>query len=259
MKVVLLVGGRGIRLAGEDAPLPKALFRIGPQPIVYHIMRKFAADGITRFVLTLGYRGEQIVDYFLHHAPFLQCDLRLQLGGDGDLPRVERLGDNGSSWEVILAHTGIEAQTGERVRRVREYLADDDDFIVTYGDGLADIDLNELIGFHRAHGRVATITVVRVRSQYGHVTFDDEGVVGEIAEKPPLPGWINGGFFVFDQRIFDYLQPGDSLEGDTLPRVAADGQLMARPHEGFWACMDTYKDGVMLNELWESGEAPWER
>ncbi len=259
MKVVLLVGGKGIRLVGEDAPLPKALFQIGGQPIVYHIMRKFAAGGITDFVLTLGYRGEQIVDYFLHHAPFLQSDLRLELGGDGDVPHITRLGQHGPAWQVTLAHTGIESLTGERVRRVQGYVADDDDFMVTYGDGLADINLDDLIDFHRAHGRVATVTVVRARSQYGHVAFDADGVVEQIEEKPALPGWINGGFFVFSRRIFDYLRPGDNLEGDCLPRVVADGQLVARPHEGFWACMDTYKDGVMLNELWESGNAPWTR
>ncbi|MGD9496334.1 MAG: sugar phosphate nucleotidyltransferase [Armatimonadota bacterium] len=257
MKVVLLVGGKGIRMVGEDAPVPKALYRIGEQPIIYHIMRSFALHGLTRFVLTLGYRGEQIVDYFLHHAPFLQRDLRLELGGDGDLPRVERLGGETQTWEVTLAHTGLDSPTGERLRRVRDYLANDELFIVTYGDGLSDLDPNELVGFHRSHGRVATVTVVRTRSQFGHVQFGAGGVVTKLEEKPPLAGWINGGFFVFDQRIFDYLRPGDSLEDDCLPRVVADGELVARPHEGFWACMDTYKDGMELNELWESGRAPW--
>jgi len=257
MKVVLLVGGKGIRLAGEDAPVPKALYRIGGRPIVYHIMRSFAAHGITRFVLTLGYLGDQIVDYFLHYAPFLQSDLRLELGGDGDLPHIERLGEGGESWDVTLAHTGLDSPTGERLRRVRDYLAADEQFIVTYGDGLSDLDPHELIGFHRDHGRVATVTAVRARSQFGHVQFDEAGIVGRLDEKPPLPGWINGGFFVCDHRIFDYLRPGDSLESDCLPRVVADGQLVARPYEGFWACMDTYKDGMALEELWESGEAPW--
>ncbi len=257
MKVVLLVGGRGIRLAGEDAPLPKALYRIGEQPIVYHIMRSFAAHGMTRFLLTLGYRGEQIVDYFLHHAPFLQTDLRLELGGEGDLPHIQRLNGPGESWEVTLAHTGLESLTGERLRRVRDYLSDDEDFIVTYGDGLADLDPRRLVEFHRDHGRIGTVTVVRARSQFGHIEFGDGNIVAGIEEKPPLPGWINGGFFVFDQAIFDYLQPGDSLEADCLPRLVDDGQLVARPHEGFWACMDTYKDGMALEELWASGDAPW--
>ena len=257
MKVILLVGGKGIRLAGEDASLPKALFSIGGQPIVYHIMRSFASGGLTDFVLTLGYRGQQIVDYFLHHAPFLQTDLRLTLGGEGDLPRVHRLSGPSATWEVTLAHTGAEAPTGERLRRVREYLEDDERFIVTYGDGLADLDPRALIRFHDDHGKTGTVTVVRARSQFGHVSFGEDDVVDQLVEKPPLPGWINGGFFVFHRRVFDYLEPGDSLEVDCLPRLVADGELIARPHRGFWACMDTYKDGMMLAEMWESGEAPW--
>ena len=257
MKVVLLVGGRGIRLAGEDAALPKALFSIGGQPIVYHIMRTFARSAMTKFVLTLGYRGEQIVDYFLHHAPFLQSDLRLELGGDGDLPQIQRLNGPSENWEVTLARTGLESQTGERLRQVREYLSDAERFIVTYGDGLADLDPQALVRFHDDHDAAGTVTVVRARSQFGHVRFGDSGTVTELDEKPPLPGWINGGFFVFDQRLFDYLEPGDSLEADCLPRMVADGQLVARTHEGFWACMDTYKDGMMLAEMWKSGDAPW--
>ncbi len=257
MKVVLLVGGKGIRLAGEDAPLPKALYRIGGQPIVYHIMRSFAARGFVRFLLTLGYRGERIVDYFLHHVPFLETDLRLRLGGDGDLPHIDRLDGPDERWDVTLAHTGLESPTGERLRRVRRYLADDERFIVTYGDGLADLDPAELVRFHGDHGRAGTITVVRARSQFGHVSFSEGGVVRMVEEKPLLPGWVNGGFFVFDHRLFDYLQPGDGLEADCLPRMVADGQLVARAHEGFWACMDTYKDGMMLNDLWDAGRAPW--
>ncbi len=256
MKVVLLVGGRGIRLAGQDAEIPKALFGIGGRPIVHHIMSGFAAAGMTEFVLCLGYRGDDIVDYFLHQAPYLGKDLQVELGGSGELPRVTRMGES-VPWRVILARTGEDAPTGERLRRVRSYLADEQQFIVTYGDGLSDLDPTELIRFHRAHGRVGTVTVVRTRSQFGHVEFGEDGRVLKLEEKPPLPGWINGGFFVFGQRLFDYLRPGDSLEADCLPRLVADGELIARPHEGFWACMDTYKDGVNLNEMWERGEAPW--
>jgi len=258
MKVVLLVGGKGIRLVGEDAPLPKALFRIGGQPIIYHIMKSCAAQGLRDFVLCLGYRGDQIVDYFLHQAPYLDRDLQVELGGDGELPRVTRLGEKEASWTVTLANTGLDSATGERVRRVRDYVAGEDVFITTYGDGLSDLDLNELVAFHRQHGKVGTVTVVRARSQFGHIGFDEDGTVSRIEEKPLLPGWINGGFFVFGQRIFDYLEPGDALESDCLPRLVADGELVARPHEGFWACMDTYKDGVMLSEMWEQGEAPWD-
>lgn len=257
MKVVLLVGGKGIRLAGEDAPLPKALFRIGNQPIVYHIMRGFAEAGFRSFLLTLGYRGEQIVDYFLHKWPYLHSDLRLRIDSDNATPRVDRLGDADEDWDVLLAQTGLDAPTGERIRRVREYLASDDLFIVTYGDGLSDLDPRDLVTFHREHGRAGTVTVIRAHSQFGHVAFDDDHTVSRLDEKPLLPGWVNGGFFVFDQRLFDYLEPGDSLETNCLPRMIEDGQLMARPWEGFWACMDTYKDGLQLNELWASGQPPW--
>jgi glucose-1-phosphate cytidylyltransferase len=257
MKIVLLVGGKGIRLVGEDAPLPKALFRIGGQPIIYHIMKCCAAQGLREFVLCLGYRGEQIIDYFLHQAPYLDTDLRLELGGGGELPRVTRLSQINESWSVTLADTGLESATGERVRRVRQYVSEDDAFVVTYGDGLADLVLGDLAEFHRGHGRVGTVTVVRARSQFGHIRFDEDGTVREVEEKPALPGWINGGFFAFGQRVFDYLEPGDSLETDCLPRLVADGELVARPHDGFWACMDTYKDGVMLSEMWEQGQAPW--
>ncbi|HUS81274.1 MAG TPA: sugar phosphate nucleotidyltransferase [Armatimonadota bacterium] len=257
MKVVLLVGGKGIRLVGEDASLPKALFSIGGRPIVHHIMKSFAARGYSSFVLCLGYRADQIVDYFLNHAPFLETDLRVELGGGGELPAVTRLGESGPAWTVTLARTGEESATGERLRQVREYLADDEQFIVTYGDGLSDLDPTELVAYHKAHGRIGTVTVVRTRSQFGHVQFGADGVVTRLEEKPPLQTWINGGFFVFDQRIFDHLQPGESLESECLPRLVAAGELVARPHEGFWACMDTYKDGVMLSEMWERGEAPW--
>ncbi len=257
MKVVLLVGGKGIRLAGEDGVLPKALFSIGGQPIVQHIMRSFAAHELREFVLCLGYRGDQIINHFLHYAPFVDSDLSVELGGAGELPRVARLDHARPAWQITLAHTGEESATGERLRRVRDYLRDDEQFIVTYGDGLADLDVNELLAFHSAHRRAGTVTVVRAQSQFGHVSFDEGGTVARLDEKPPLPGWINGGFFVFDHRLFDYLQPGDSLEIDCLPRLVADGQLVARRHEGFWACMDTYKDGVTLSEMWERGEAPW--
>jgi len=162
-------------------------------------------------------------------------------------------------WTVTLADTGLESATGERVRRIRGYVSDEDHFMVTYGDGLSDLDLRELVRFHRAHGKVGTVTVVRARSQFGHISFHGNGTVSKVEEKPLLPEWINGGFFVFDERVFDYLEPGDVLESDCLPRLVADGELVARPHEGFWACMDTYKDGVMLNEMWEQGQAPWDK
>ncbi len=256
LKVALFVGGRGTRLLGDESPLPKALFEVGDRPIVWHIMRSFMAAGMNRFVLLLGYRGDLIADYFIHHAPYESADV-LVTAGSGGRPEVEVIGPGDPGWEITLCPTGTDTEKGERLRMARRYLQDEPDFMATYGDGLSDIDIRGLADFHRSHGKIATVTAVRVNSQWGHLELDGGGLVTGLIEKPPLDGWVNGGFFVFKREVLDYLDPNDTLESNCLPRLAADGQLMAYRHEGFWTAMDTYKDNLALNQLWDSGVAPW--
>ncbi len=259
MKVAILAGGKGIRLYGEEADQPKALFQVGTRPIIWHIMKSYANQGFTDFVILLGYQEDKIVDYFLHQAPYLESDIQIRQASGGAPAQVTVVNQSAETWSVTLCRTGIDSPTGERVRRVQAHLATDERFMLTYGDGLSDVDIHGLLEFHCSHGKIGTMTTIRARSQFGHVFTNDRGLVERIEEKPQLPDWINGGFFVFERGLFDYLEPDDVLERDCLPRLAAAGQLMAYPHEGFWACMDTYKDSVVLNELWNSGTAPWQK
>jgi len=257
MKVAILAGGRGTRLLGGEGAHPKALFEIGGRPIIWHIMNIFAAAGMADFLMLLGYKADEIVDYFVNRLPYQGRDLRLTLG-NGIEPHF--LDDEpAASWHVTLCHTGLDSEKGERIRRIRPQVEADDCFMVTYGDGLIDLDLRVLADFHRSHGKIATMTAIRARSQFGHVTVANDGRITEMRENPPLPDWINGGFFVFSREVFDWLEPNDPLETGCLRRLAEAGELVAYRHEGFWACMDTYKDTLRLNELWERGEAPWAR
>lgn len=255
MKVAILAGGRGTRLLGGETAHPKALFEIGGRPIIWHIMNLYAAGGMSDFLLLLGYKANEIVDYFVNRLPFEGRDLRLSVGGTSQPAFLTA--EDADEWNVTLCHTGLNSEKGERLRRIREYVVDDDCFMATYGDGLADLDPRALADFHRAHGKTATLTAIRTRSQFGHVMLDDGGQVMEMRENPLLPDWINGGFFVFSREIFDWLEPDDPLETGCLRRLAEAGELVAYRHDGFWACMDTYKDNLRLNELWERGEAPW--
>ena len=259
MKIALLAGGKGIRLHGQGAEQPKVLFEIGNRPVIWHIMKMYAHAGFNDFVILLGYQGESIIEYFLHQAPYLDSDIEVKRGPGGGAAQVTVLNPSNDSWRVTLGRTGIDSPTGERVRRARIHLDSEERFMLTYGDGLSDLDIADLLQFHRAHGKLGTLTAVRTRSQFGHILADHDGLVERIEEKPRLPDWINGGFFVFEQAMLDYLEPDDVLESDCLPRLAAAGQLMAYRHEGFWACMDTHKDSLMLNEQWSSGKAPWRK
>ena len=257
MKTAILAGGRGIRLYAEAADQPKALFSIGDRPIIWHIMELYQAAGFADFVVLLGYKAQQIVDFFVHQAPYLDSDVQLTRKSASKPVEATVIEPAGKPWSATLCWTGLDSPTGERLHRARPYLESDDRFMLTYGDGLADLPVGQLVEFHRAHGKLATVTVVKTHSQFGHLLVGADGLVEQVQEKPLLPEWINGGFFVFERGVFDYLQSGDVLERDTLPRLAAADQLMAYRHEGFWACMDTYKDSVALNQLWESGQPPW--
>lgn len=255
MKAVILCGGLGTRLREETEFRPKPLVEIGGRPILWHIMKTYAHYGLRDFVLCLGYRGQMIKDYFLNYEA-MNNDFTICLG------RRHQVTHHGAHSEqdfvVTLAETGAVAMTGARVKRVEKYV-EDDTFLVTYGDGVADIDIGALIDFHRSHGRLATVSTVHPFSRFGVLEVDETGAVREFAEKPLMQGWASAGFFVFDRRVFDYLEDDDDciLERTPLERLANEGQLMAYRHDGFFYTMDTYREYEYLNELWAKGEAPW--
>lgn len=254
MKVVILCGGLGTRLREETEFRPKPLVEIGDRPILWHIMKTFSHWGLREFVLCLGYKGDLIRRYFLDYQN-MTSDLTLHLGAE---PAVQYHSANAEQdWRVTLAETGSLTMTGGRVKRIQRYVAGET-FMVTYGDGLADIDIRDLLKFHRQHGRVATVTAVHPVSKYGILDADHSGVVKSFREKPLVDGWISAGFFVFEPGVFDYLTGDDCvLEQEPLQRLAADDQLIAYRHTGFWQPMDTFRESRYLNDLWAAGKAPW--
>jgi len=253
VKAVILAGGLGTRLAEETDVRPKPMVEIGDRPILWHIMQIFAHYGIREFVVALGYKGEVVKDYFLRHQR-LNGDMTIDLASG----TVTREGNGVVDWQVSLVDTGFSTMTGGRLKRVENTVRDSGTFILTYGDGVANVNVCALVAFHRAHGRLATITAVRPPARFGTMTFDGDRVI-EFQEKPQLgEGWINGGFFVMEPGVFEYLD-GDAcvLEGEPLERLARDGELMAYRHDGFWQCMDTLRDKRRLEEMWAQGCAPW--
>ena len=254
MKCVILAGGYGTRLSEETQAKPKPMVEIGGRPILWHLMRLFAAQGHTEFVVALGYKGEVIKRYFLEYNP-LQSDLTVHLN-DG---RVEAHRAAREPWTVHLVDTGLDTQTGGRIKRLAAQLHGES-FLMTYGDGLADVRLADLIAFHRRHGKLATVTAVRPPGRFGGLEFAGD-LVSRFSEKPQVgEGWINGGFFVLEPGVLDYIQGDDTyFEREPLERLAQDGQLAAYRHEGFWQCMDTLRDLRLLESLWAGGQAPWRR
>ena len=254
MKVVILCGGQGMRLREETEYRPKPLLEIGGRPILWHIMKIYAQAGFRDFVLCLGYRGQMIKEYFLNYEA-MNNDFTICLG------RQQRIAYHNAHAEqdfnVTMADTGLETMTGGRVSIVKKYI-DDDNFMVTYGDGVADLDVRAVFDFHMSHGRVATVTSVRPTSRFGILDLSDKGEVRGFVEKPQLDGWANAGFLVFNRRIFDYLGGENCiLEREPLERLAREGELLAYRHEGFFYAMDTYREYLYLNDLWTSGRAPW--
>jgi glucose-1-phosphate cytidylyltransferase len=253
MKVVILCGGKGTRLSEETEFKPKPMVDIGGRPILWHIMKSYARYGFKEFVLALGHKGEVIKDYFIDyhlHNSNVTVDLaRREITYNN--PTVE-------DWIVHMIDTGMESMTGGRLHRLEPLLKPEGTFMLTYGDGVINLDINELVTFHRRHGRVATVTAVRPQARFGNMILNGTQVA-EFKEKPQTEGsWINGGFFIFEPGVFEYLH-GDAtvLEGDPLEHLAIDGQLMAYPHHGFWHCMDTVRDRMVLENLWASGAALW--
>jgi len=252
MRVVILAGGRGTRLAEETGTRPKPMVEIGGRPILWHVMQLYAAHGFKDFLVACGYKGEMIKSFF-HTYALWNSDLLVDLGQKS----TEILASPRLDWRVGLVDTGLDTMTGGRIRRIQQYLKGDP-FMVTYGDGLGSIDITALVAFHRAQGRLATVTAVHPPARFGDLVLEGDRV-RTFAEKPQTDaGWINGGFFVFEPGVFDYLAGDEtSLEREPLERLAAEGQLSAYRHHGFWQPMDTLREKQLLEDLWASGAAPW--
>ena len=252
MKVMILAGGLGSRLAEETTIRPKPMVEIGGLPILWHIMSHYASFGHDEFVVALGYKGEEVKRYFADRCSLIG-DLAIDLGAGN----VESRGGRRPDWNVELIETGADTQTGGRIKRLQPY-SGGGTFMLTWGDGVSDIDIDALIEFHKKHGKLCTMTAVRPPARFGHMEMDGDAIV-EFSEKPQTgEGWINGAFFVCEPEIFDYID-GDTTpwEREPLERLAKDGQLMAYRHESFWQCMDTLRDKQHLQALWDSGQAPW--
>lgn len=251
--IVILCGGQGTRFREQTERRPKPMIEIAGRPILWHLMRFYAGHGFKDFVLCLGYRGDSIKRYFLDFAA-LESDFTVDLASPGKISYHQR---DGADWRVTCIDTGAQAMTGARLKRVAHHL-DADHFMLTYGDGLSDVDIPALLAFHQAHGRLATVTGVRPPGRFGELQTDGQAVV-RFSEKPVEGGRINGGFFAFQRGFLEYVRDDDScvLERDPLERAAQDDQLRMFPHDGYWQCMDTYRDLLKLEESWNDGDAPW--
>lgn len=257
MKAVILAGGKGTRLSEETHLLPKPMLEIGGKPILWHIMKIYARHGIKDFIVCLGYKGWVIKDFFLNYQAKIS-DFSLTLSDKSSLRFSDHTDEN--NWNVTLAETGEDSQTGARVWNIRKYLKGEKHFCLTYGDGVADIDISGLLEAHKKSGLIGTISSVRPSGRFGEIEIDNN-IITEFNEKPNVgAGYINGGFMIFDAaRVWDYFKPEGNLilETEVLPRIAKDKQLGAFKHDGFWQCVDTYREYVILNKLWEENNALW--
>jgi glucose-1-phosphate cytidylyltransferase len=252
VKTVILCGGRGMRLNEETEFRPKPLVPIGGKPILSHIMQIYAQASFHEFILCLGYRGELIKEYFLNHDTMTN-DFTIRLGCRHP---IEFNSSHQEEYCVTLADTGLETMTGGRLKKVQRYV-DGKTFMLTYGDGLADINISALLEFHRWHGRLATVTAVHPSSRFGVLQIGEDHKVVNFSEKPMMDDWINIGFLVFESGVFDYITDDCVLETDVLPKLAKAGELMAYKHKGFFFAMDTYRDYRYLNDMYDRGETPW--
>lgn len=250
MKVVILAGGRGTRISEEKRPKP--MVEVGGKPMLWHIMNIYAAHGYKEFLVACGYKGDQIKEYF-HNFFIHSNDYVIDLN-DGSL---KVLNTSGTDWKIGVIDTGLDTQTGGRIKRLSSWIGDET-FMVTYGDGVASIDIGALVAFHAKHGKLATVTAVRPPARFGGLSLKGDRV-REFSEKPQTgEGWINGGFFVFEPGVFDYLGGDDTImERETLERLAESGELMAYRHTGYWQPMDTLREKQLLDSLWSTGKAPW--
>lgn len=252
MKVVILAGGLGTRLSEMTELVPKPMVPIGGKPIIWHIMQTYANFGYKDFVVALGYKAETVKEYFLHYRS-LSSDFSVNLGsGEVRTCQTEPI-----DWQVALVDTGVNTMTGGRIKRLKSYIGDET-FMLTYGDGVANVDIDRLMAFHRRHGKMVTVTAVHPGARFGELDIDGDEV-HSFREKPQLThGWINGGFFVVQPEFLDLIEGDETLlEHEPMEQVADMGELVAYKHDGFWQCMDTKRDHALLEELWAKGEAPW--
>lgn len=255
MKVVILAGGLGTRLSEETTVRPKPMVEIGGKPILWHIMKIYAQYGFDDFVICLGYKGHIIKEYFINYYLY-NSDITVEVGSNN----LEVHYSTSESFKVTLIDTGNDTNTAGRIKRIQKYTGNEP-FMLTYGDGVSDVNLRQLLDFHQQHGKLATLTSVQMPGRFGNLDTDESGIVNNFSEKPDGDGsWINGGFFVLEPGIFDYLE-GEmdhvQWERQPLAAIAANGQLTAYRHHGFWKCMDALRDKMELEEFWESGKAPW--
>lgn len=256
MKTILLAGGLGTRLSEETSVRPKPMVEIGGMPILWHIMKTYSHYGYNDFLIALGYKGDVIKEFFLNYK-LHKSDMVVNLRS-GDLKYENDFSEN---WKVGLYETGLNSMTGGRLFNLKKLLKPGETFMLTYGDGVSNINISELVEFHKSHGKIATLSAVRPPARFGSIIMNELGQINEFKEKPQVgEGWINGGYFVFNYDIFDYLQSETTiLEREPLEKLAKDGELVAYRHEGFWHCMDTIRDRDNLNEIWASGNAPWKK
>jgi glucose-1-phosphate cytidylyltransferase len=253
MKAVILAGGFGSRLSEETVLRPKPMVEIGGRPILWHIMNICAAHGVNEFLIALGYKAEVVKEYFLNFYA-INNDLSIDLATgkttihDGNQP----------DWKIHLVDTGLHSQTGGRLKRLREWLAQDETFLFTYGDGVTDLDIRTLLKFHKSHGNLATVTMVRSPERFGRIALENDQVMNFYEKPQNSEGWINGGYFVLHTRALDYIEGDETVwERSPVERLAHEGQLMGFRHQGFWSCMDTLKEKNILEELWASANPPW--
>jgi len=254
MKAVILAGGLGTRLSEETDVKPKPMIEIGQKPILWHIMKIYSFHGVNEFIICCGYKGYLIKEYFSNYALHLS-DVTFDMKNNTKIVHQ----NNVEPWKVTLVDTGLDSMTGGRLKRIKDYVKSEKEFCFTYGDGVADINITDLIEFHRFHGKLATLTSVRPPARYGALKISDNGIVGDFQEKSiGNSGWINGGYFVLSPKVLDRIE-GDSTKWELEPLVSLvnDKQLVAFKHEGFWQPMDTLREKNQLNELWNIGEAPW--
>jgi glucose-1-phosphate cytidylyltransferase len=256
MKVVILAGGYGTRIRDVADDIPKPMIPIGPFPILWHIMKTYAHFGHKEFIICLGYKGQVIKDFFLNYEAYTR-DFTITFGGQG---KIDYHSDHDESdWKITLADTGLRSMTGSRISRIRDYVGDED-FMLTYGDGVSDVNIDKLVEFHKSHGKVLTVTGVRPPGRFGEMVGNSAGQILEFNEKPQATaGRISGGYFVASPRIFDYLTDSEELvfEQGPIRKLVNDNQLMMFEHDGFWQPMDTSREFQLLNSLYEDGEAPW--